>query len=314
MSAACGRTPAIRPKAIRPAVPAMAALLVAAALLLSSCATVPARSPAQWMGVLPGDATMYVSLSVPPSAALLKKMLKDSGPDTTEVGQLVDMTRRVVLAVRLVPTQKPAFAAVAIGSYPSGIMGCRLSGNRDWKRTRSPAGGYWQSSRTGVQIAIPNRSTLLAANGGIETLLARHGSPVGLRLPAEVSLDMERTDLVLYLPELPGGIAPSGTARVPIQEVWLDAAKGDGTYAITGTANTGSEREAKLVTLVLKLGLVAWMRAEKLPNAADRLRPVTIEADGTQVKLSGLSFSEQEIGPLVLSLFAPTVPAGDPAP
>lgn len=268
------------------------------------------------MGVLPGDATLYVSLSVPPSAVLLKQMLKDAGPDTAEVAQLVDKTRRVVLAVRLVPGQKTGFAAAAIGSYPTGLIGCRLSGNRDWKRVKGTGSGYWQSGRTGVQIAVPGRSVLLAANGEIETLLARYGSPVGLPparqwrafpLPADASLDMERADLVLYLPELPGSMTQGSAARVPIQEVWLDAAKGDGTYSITGTANTGSEKEAKLVALVLKLALVAWMRGQNLANPADRLRPVVIEADGAQVRLSGLAFSEQEIGPLFLSLLAPSV-------
>ncbi len=278
------------------------AVFAAAALLLASCATAPVRSPSGWMGVLPGDETMYVSVSVPPSAALIKKMLKDAGPDTADVVQLVDMTERVVLGVRLVPHQQPSFTAVAIGGYPGSIIGCRLSGNREWKRITTPAGRYWRSSKTGIQLAIPGRTALLAANGELEALLPRYGNPVALRIPPEVSLDMENADLVLYLPELPGGLAQGSSARVPIQEVWLNAARGEGGYGVTGTANTGSEREAKLVALVLRLALVAWMRSENLPNTAERLKPVTISADGTQVKMSGLFFTEEEIVPLFLSL------------
>jgi hypothetical protein len=290
----------------RPVALVLAALLAASAGLLTSCATAPARSPAEWMGVLPDDSTLYVSLSVPSSAALLKKMLKDAGPDAADVGQLVDMTQRVVLAVTLVPGGKPGFAAAAIGSYPSGIIGCRLSGNRDWKSTKGAAGRFWKSSRTGLEVAIPGRSVLLAANGGIETLLSRSAAPGVLRVPEEVALDMQRTDLVLYLPQLPGGLAQgSSTVRVPIQEVWLDAERRGGKYEVTGTANTGSEREAKLVALVMRLALVAWMRGQNVPNAVERLKPVTIEARGPQVKMSGLSFSEEEIGPLFLSLVAP---------
>jgi hypothetical protein len=286
------------------------AVFAAAAILLASCATAPVRSPSGWMGVLPGDDTMYVSLSVPPSAALVKKMLKDAGPDTADVVQLVDMTDRIVLGVRLVPHQQPRFTAVAIGSYPASIIGCRLSGNREWQRITTRVGRYWQSSKTGIQLAIPGRTALLAANGELETLLPRYASPVALRIPPEVSLDMENADLVLYLPELPGGIAQGSSARVPIQEVWLNAAKGEGGYGVTGTANTGSEREAKLVALVLRLALVAWMRSENLPNTAERLKPVTISADGTQVRMSGLFFTEEEIVPLFLSLLkGPAEPA-----
>jgi hypothetical protein len=289
------------------------AVFAAAAILLASCATAPVRSPSGWMGVLPGDGTMYVSVSVPPSADLVKKILKDAGPDTADVVQLVDMTDRVVLGVRLVPHQQPRVTAVAIGSYPASIIGCRLSGNREWKRITTRVGRYWQSSKTGIQLAIPGRTALLAANGELETLLPRYASPVALRIPPEVSLDMENADLVLYLPELPGGIAQGSSARVPIQEVWLSAAKGEGGYGVAGTANTGSEKEAKLVALVLRLALVAWMRSEKLPNTAERLKPVTISADGTQVKMSGLFFTEEEIVPLFLSLLkGPAEPAGGP--
>jgi hypothetical protein len=161
-------------------------------------------------------------------------------------------------------------------------------------------------------VAVPGRTVLLAANGGMERLLSRSSAPGMLRVPEEVALDMQRTDLVLYLPDLPGGVGQgSSTVRVPIQEVWLDAAKGEGSYEITGTANTGSERDAKLVALVLRVALVAWMRGQDLPNVVERLKPVTIEARGPQVKMSGLSFSEEEIGPLFLSLVAPKPPAGD---
>lgn len=286
------------------------AWFAAAALLLASCATAPVRSPSGWMGVLPSDETMYVSVSVPPSSAVIKKLLKDTGPDTAEVLQIVDRTDRVVLGVRLVPHQQPRFTAVAIGRYPASIIGCRLSGNREWKRVKTASGTYWQSGKTGLQVAVPGRDAVLAANGELPTLLPRYGSPVAPRIPPDVALDMEHADLVLYLPELPGGIAQAGTTHVPIQEVWLDAAKDATGYAVTGTANTGSEREAKLVALVLRLALVAWMRSEGLPNTAERLKPVSISADGTQVKMSGLSFTDEEIVPLFLSLLkAPAEPA-----
>jgi hypothetical protein len=147
----------------------------------------------------------------------------------------------------------------------------------------------------------------------MEGLLSRSAAPGLLRVPEEVALDMQRADLVLYLPELPGGLAPgSASASVPIREVWLDAEKREGRYEVTGTANTGSEREAKLVALVTRLALVAWMRGQEVPNAVERLKPVTIEPDGPQVKMAGLAFSEEEIGPLFLSLVAPRPRAGDP--
>ena len=122
---------------------------------------------------------------------------------------------------------------------------------------------------------------------------------------------MEHADLVvLYLPELPGGIGERGDPRrcPPIQEVWLSAAKA---HRVRGHGHRehGSEREAKLVALVLRLALVAWMRTQNLPNAAERLKAVSISADGTQVKLSGLASTMTRSCPCS-SLLHSRAPAG----
>ena len=60
------------------------------------------------------------------------------------------------------------------------------------------------------------------------------------------------------------------------------------------------------------------MRSQSLPDVGDRLRPVTIQPVGLQVKLAGLHVTNDEIIPLFLSfvkgLNAPSVPAVVPAP
>ncbi len=73
----------------------------------------------------------------------------------------------------------------------------------------------------------------------------------------------------------------------------MNAVKGEGGYDLSGTANTGSEQEAKLLTLVLRLGLVAWMRSENVPDAAESLKSVTVSPSGVQVKLAGLHFTDE---------------------
>jgi hypothetical protein len=296
----------------------------AAAILLASCATVPQRTSSEWLGVLPAGATAYASLAVRGSADFIKKALKDAGPGFQDVGSLVDMTKRLVCSVTVAKGSPARFSVVGLGNYPSGLIGLRLSGNKDWKWRKGASGPYWEWSKAGIQMTIPNNGILLAANGAVDALLARWGAPVPLTVPPDVAGDMETTDLVLYLPELPGGLAQSAEAsgmRIPIKEIWVDAARGQGGYALTGTANTGSEKEAKLLALVLRLGLVAWLRSENVPNVADRLKTVTVTAGGVQVKLAGLQFSEDEIIPLFLSLVkglspeeAPTSGTAEPLP
>jgi hypothetical protein len=295
-----------------------ACLLAAAAVLalLSSCATVPQRSPSQWMGVLPEDATMYVSFSVTGSADLIRKALKDAGPDLQDVGSLMDRTQRLVAAVTLTKGAPARFDVAALGGYPSGIIGMRLRGNKEWAETSSPSGKYWQWSKAGLQMVIPNNGILLASNGGIERLLSRWTSPISLSIPPDAALDMQHADFVLYMPELPGNLTESAAQKgmsLPIQEVWLNARKGSSGYELSGTVNTSSEQKAKVLALGLRLGLVAWMRSQSMVDAAERLKPVTVDAVGLQVKLAGLHVTNDEIIPLFLSFVKGLGSAPEPA-
>jgi len=292
-----------------------------AVLFLAACASVPRRSPSEWLGVLPEDATMYVSFSVAGSADLVRRALKDAGPDFQDVGSLMDRTQRLVAAVTLAKGAPARFDVAALGSYPSGIIGLRLRGNKEWTETGTASGKYWQWSKAGLQMGIPNDGILLASNGGIEHLLSRWVSPIALTIPPDAAQDMLKSDFVLYMPELPGNLTESAAQKgmsLPILEVWLNAVKGKDGYELSGTVNTRTEREAKVLALALRLGLVAWMRSQSMPDAGDRLRPVTIQPVGLQVKLAGLHVTNDEIIPLFLSfvkgLNAPSVPAVVPAP
>jgi hypothetical protein len=296
---------------------ALSALSGAAAFFIASCATVPQRSPSEWLGVLPSDATLYASLSVPGSAALIKKALRDAGPGFQDVSTLIDMTKRLVCSVTLLPGAGASFSAAALGNYPSGIIGARLGGNKEWKKVSSPAGSWWEWTKAGLQMSIPNNGILLASNGGVEPLLGRWSSPAALRVPPDVADDMKSGDLVVYMPELPGGLtqnAAQNGVHIPVQEIWLKALKGTDGYEVSGTANTASERESRLLTLALRLGIVGWLKSENIPDASARLKAITVSAVGVQVKMAGLHVTEAEIIPLFLSLVKGLGPAdGTPA-
>jgi hypothetical protein len=163
-------------------------------------------------------------------------------------------------------------------------------------------------------MSIPNDGIMLATNAGVETMLARWKSPPPLDVPAEVAADMEKMDFVLYLPELPGGIAENAAkndVHIPVQQVWLDAMKAPGAYVLSGTANTSSQKEAKLLTLVLRLGIVAWMRTQNGPHSSERLATISVSAVGSQVKLSGMRVGEDELFPLFLDILKSIAPPAE---
>ena len=292
----------------------------AAVLLLFSCATAPKRSTTEWMGVLPGDATIYMSVSVPPSAALIRKTLKDSGPDFKDVITLADRTKRLLMAVTLARGAPAQFSVVALGEYPSFLIGLSLSGKKEWKQVSLPQGSYYLWNKASLQLSVPNGGLLMAANGGMPSLLSRYKTPVPLPIPAEVSSDMERTDVVVYMPQLPGGLGQdpeeqpvsedsSGTPRLPIREVWIDAMKTQGGYQLGGTLNTPSEQKARVLALLVRVAIVAWLKGTDSADPAERLKTISVTPDGTLVRVKGVALSDAELLPLFYTLLNGSPPS-----
>lgn len=291
---------------------AAAALAFAA---LAGCVTIPQKSDAQWLGVLPDGGTVYISISVPPSRAVIKKALKDAGPAYGDISTLLDMTTRLYCSLTLVPDNPSRFSAAAVGSFPSTLMGWRLGGT-GWKKESGPAGTWYANQKAGLEISAPAKSVVLVSNGDIEEMLPRLRGSGTLDVPPDVVTDMETADLLIYMPELPGGIAEktSGGISIPIREVWLDARRTPTGYQVGGTINLGTEKEAKLLVMVMKLALVGWMRSQSIADAAERLQAVTLTPDGARVVVSGLTFTDDEVIPVFLSLMKSAVPLPEATP
>jgi hypothetical protein len=276
------------------------------------------------MGVLPGDATMYISVAVPKSLELIHKTLKGGGPAYNDVITLSNMTQRLLLSVTISPDAPLQFAAVALGGYPSVLMGWSLSGKKEWKQLSAPEGSYYAWNKANIQLSIPNGKILLATNGQMPTLLARYKMPVPLPIPPKVVSDMEQTDVVLYLPHLPGGVgaasADQPTAQdsgvrphFSVRDVWVDAVKTSDGYTLGSTWNTETDQQARALAFVLKLGIVAWMKSSNLSNAGERLKAITVSPEGASVRVEGVRVRDDEVMPLVLTLLS-GAPAAETKP
>lgn len=282
----------------RAAIAAVAASLLAVA----GCVTAPVRPAAAWLGVLPDDAALYLSLDVRRSADLLQEALAGAGPDLREVGPLLERTDRLYGAVESLEGSFPRLSLVALGSYPAGLIRSRLCCSRSWTTVRSSSGTYYASAKVGVQVGVPAGFAVLVSTGSLETLLARFEAPKAPPMPTEAAEGMETADLSLYLPELPGGLGGTSGPALPVREVWAEGRRAGDRFEVRGAANAASERDARSLVLLLRLALVAWMRTQGLSDVSGRLKTVTVAAEGSRVKVSGLWFGKDEIVPVLLGL------------
>jgi hypothetical protein len=282
---------------LRHAVAAGAAALM---LAFTGCATAPVRPAAHWLGVLPDDATLYLSLDVPASADVIQAALATANPDLREMKPLLERMSRLYAAVALSEGTPPRLSAIALGSFPAGMIRSKLCGSRAWDTVKSPQGKYYTNVKSGLQVSVPGPYAVLISAGSMDGLLARFAIPLAPAMPPEVAEDMESADLLLYLPSLPGGLG--GAANVPIHEVWLEARRDGDRYLVSGVCNTASERDARSVVLLARLGLVQWLRSQNLSDVSERLKTITVAAEGQQVKLAGLAFGKDELVPVLLGM------------
>jgi hypothetical protein len=291
---------------------------------------------------------MYVSVSVPQSADLIRRTLKQGGPAYNDVVQLADRTSRAVFSVTMAKGAPTRFTAVALGNYPTMLIRMSLSGKKEWKQMSASDGGYYLWNKANLQLSVPGGGVLLATNQDMPALLAKYKEPIPLPIPPEVASDMTKTDLVLYIPQLPGGLSTSvsrppspqppdaaspaaaddadqpaaqdseSRPRLPIREVWVDAVKTKDGYLMGASMNTATEEQSRVLSLVLRIGIVAWMKSNNVPNAAERLRAITVNPDGTTVRVKGIAVTDQEIIPLFLAILngpaAPPDGAGNGSP
>jgi hypothetical protein len=245
---------------------------------------------------------------------MIKRALTQAGAAFNDVSQIVDMTTRFFFGITVTPDQAPQFSAVGLGNYPSFLLGWRLTSS-GWKSKSSSAGSWFESAKGGLQVATVADTVFLISGNRIESLLPLlKGSPA-YPMPSDAVQDFDKADLVVYMPELPGGIMEkaAGTINIPIREVWLDARQRGSGFDVGGTLNCSTDKEARLLSVMLKLGLVVWMRSQNMTDVGERLQSVTIEPVGNQVLLTGLSVTEDELIPLLLSFITKGIPLSENA-
>ena len=75
------------------------------------------------------------------------------------------MTKRFLVSVKMEKGAPLRFAAVALGSYPTVLIGMSLSGKKEWKQVSGSDGSFYLWNKANLQLSLPSGGVLLAANG-----------------------------------------------------------------------------------------------------------------------------------------------------
>jgi hypothetical protein len=283
--------------------PALAMVML---LGLSACAGFRPRmeaevslpgGPADMMGILPPESTVFAAMDVGSFETLLTGFF-----DAGRSRKLLARTERLYAGITVSAAEAPAFSLIGLGRYPAGRMKLPLCLSRRWRRVEK---AYWVRKGETLEIALPRRDMFLAANGSMASLLARYDRQAVIPLPADVRGRMDASELLLFFPSLAAVVGELET--LPVESAWLEAARAGEDYRVSAVLVLAEgvdwERSAAMEALV-RLGLIMWLRRENRADLAGRLKAMQIRAVNGRVHLEGILLSGAEIEE-ILSGFIP---------
>ena len=294
-------------------------------LVLGACASLPEPGhDAYWWGMLPEEADFYAYLKVESHRDVLALLLSNLGGSREDVDAILRSTGKVVVAGNLDDQPEQAssgdlgvgVSAVALGEFSSMLMSIRMNTDGGWSQTIAGTDLYWTHRGNHVKISFPADGVIFFTNGDMEDLLRRWRDPSLMPLPLELSYAMRVSDLVVFFPRFPQSMLERFDLRinVPIRAAWFGVSNTGETYDIDAVFELESEEQARSFAAVAKLALLIWMRQAEIPDAVGRMRGIVLKPEGTVVRLSGLSFTTDEVNGALAAVVQPWLATTGVAP
>ncbi len=263
------------------------------ALYLAGCTTgseVPSEPR-----MIPGDLSIYFSVSPPESRDLVLKLL-ESGMDPEKAEKLIDQTDRVYGGFSESPLPAEIFLAAA-GDYPSGSMKLGLTFSKEWAHHKEPA-SYWVNSR-GMEIAVPDSRWILVSTGRIGEMLSLMENEPSTgdlsAIPGPVIDELERGDIVLLGSSLPPFAKIGEILREDNLDSWtfILNRESDGDYGGSLSIDFSNERTARVFGTTLKLFRMAGGSEQDPLNR--KLMEGKYSREDETVFLSEMEFTQDEL-------------------
>ena len=285
-------------KGLKPRViPVPAALCLLAAVLagVTGCAGLPER-PALWSpaDVLPSSCSVFISVRVPGNEEMVYAVGGlAGGGDVVQKG--LSETEYLYLGLEQEQASMKTYA-VGSGSYPQAAARTALAFSSDWRRQKG-AYPWYLDEESGIKLSFPVENLFCMTTGDMEGMLKSLSGFTG-HLPTEVKESMLSADIFVYIPAFDPALAAlfiPGIKTMPAEKLYLQLTREGDVYALELTALSGDEKDARALSSVVRLALLARARGREDFSMTDFLRTVQITADGKTVYLSGVFFEQAEL-------------------
>ncbi len=265
--------------------------------IITSCATRPPVRPRTFvdlMGVLPPESTVFFSINIHTSGDLFKDILKAAEIESKEIEKIMSKTHHLYAGVFLSPYMPASISIIAVGRYSKFFVNLPLSLSKEWYRVKSSE-SYWQHTQDSLQVAYPEKSIILISYDSIERMLKRLKNPRSYPFPGDIITELEKADILIFFPSLPTLMDSSQLKKLPIQRVWIIANRAEQNYEVITVFDLRDVEESRILEVLFRLIIIAWMRKADMDNLVERLRGMEITMAEQRVRISGLQFSNDEL-------------------
>lgn len=288
-------------RSLRPSAWRFSAILVTAAALLA-CRTPPPPPAVHPSLALPAGKDAYFTVSVPENRDFLRRTADDIGLRSRGTDYFIERARVIYGAADIPAGGGLSFILAAEGDYSRALVEFGVRREEGWEEVilRLERGRlrYYREAATGIEIAVPSSRLILIGSGDMEqSLLSLYGRASVPEAPAKTPLPAfhDRHTAALHLPRPDKNIMSRlGTAGMILDDILLYADRVDASYAVSGSLEFREEREARAVSVLLRL-LLSGLLVRQGRSFSQIRAELKIAVTGGTLSFEGAVFPEAAV-------------------
>jgi hypothetical protein len=278
-------------------------VVLAAALILAACATVPRPVHEEPLRLLADRNSTLLSIN-PQIDERLSRALLERFMEAEDAERFLHRTEMLDIILRAGTAGRMQFSLLGKGDYPRRLTNFAFGSDEQWVKRREPL-VWWEHRRAELQIAVIPGGYILVSDGGIRSDMERLFQGSAAELPAEVRERRMRTAVSLYAPrpgELLDQLVSGDESRVDfsaITAIQAELSPDDEGFEASGSFALDNAEKGRAFALGFRLLLITDARS-KGPEKVKRIIGRTeVKHRGRSVQFSGIPISLSEIEALL---------------
>jgi len=266
--------------------------------IYTACSTKPDFEDKNYPGILASDGKVLFYFNLEKDSLLLNQFLSSYSND--DLSEIIDRTDRLSISIDGFGINSD-FDIIAEGNFPRFFTNFAIDREENWIKHKSNY-TFWENEIDGLYASVPINSVAVISNSDITSNLKYIESGKRNYIPDIIKLEFEQSVLTVYS-HLPG-IEIYESLNIPfekmlIQDLFFIVRKDSDDYSISGVLDFLNEKDAKVFSTALKLGLLIKLRETGKSSILKIVHDGRIDTVTNRIILEGIILNSDEMTELL---------------